>query len=55
MVGIVANHKRKKAKHQRAGCLLCKQHKDERLTKTTRYKGLKGPRKTSNPDKLGDY
>jgi hypothetical protein len=27
------NHKRKRPKHQRAGCLLCKPHKDERLTK----------------------
>lgn len=24
------NHKRKRAKHQRAGCLLCKPWKDER-------------------------
>ncbi len=24
------NHKRRRAKHQRAGCLLCKPHKDER-------------------------
>lgn len=26
----MAHHKRKKAKHQRAGCLMCKPHKDER-------------------------
>jgi len=26
----MANHKRKRAKHQRAGCLMCKPHKDER-------------------------
>lgn len=26
----MANHKRKRAKHQRAGCLQCKPHKDER-------------------------
>lgn len=26
----MAHHKRKRAKHQRAGCLLCKPHKDER-------------------------
>ena len=24
------NHKRKRPKHQRAGCLMCKPHKDER-------------------------
>ena len=24
------NHKRKRPKHQRAGCLFCKPHKDER-------------------------
>lgn len=27
----MANHKRKRPKHQRAGCLLCKPHKDERV------------------------
>jgi hypothetical protein len=26
----MANHKRKRPKHQRAGCLMCKPHKDER-------------------------
>ncbi len=25
------NHKRKRPKHQRAGCLMCKAHKDERV------------------------
>ena len=30
---IVAHHKRKRPKHQRAGCLMCKPHKDERATK----------------------
>lgn len=29
----VANHKRKRPKHQRAGCLMCKPHKDEREKK----------------------
>lgn len=28
------NHKRGRPKHQRAGCLLCKPHKDEREPKT---------------------
>jgi hypothetical protein len=28
--------KRKRPKHQRAGCLLCKPHKDERFAKTPR-------------------
>ena len=27
------NHKRNKPKHQRAGCLMCKPHKDERVGK----------------------
>jgi hypothetical protein len=27
------NHKRKRPKHQRAGCLLCKGYKDERAAK----------------------
>lgn len=27
------NHKRRRPKHQRAGCLLCKPHKDERTAK----------------------
>lgn len=27
----MAHHKRKRAKHQRVGCLMCKPHKDERL------------------------
>lgn len=26
----MANHKRGRPKHQRAGCLMCKPHKDER-------------------------
>ena len=29
----MANHKRKRPKHRRAGCLLCKPHKDERASK----------------------
>jgi hypothetical protein len=29
----MANHKRRRAKHQRAGCLMCKPHKDERRKK----------------------
>lgn len=27
------NHKRKRPKHQRSGCLMCKPHKDEREPK----------------------
>jgi hypothetical protein len=29
----VPHHKRKRPKHQRAGCLLCKPYKDERVKK----------------------
>jgi hypothetical protein len=32
------NHKRRRPKHQRAGCLLCKPHKDERKKKQPRSK-----------------
>jgi hypothetical protein len=33
-IAAMANHKRRRPKHQRAGCLLCKPHKDERAGKT---------------------
>ncbi len=29
----MAHHKRRRPKHQRAGCLMCKTHKDERARK----------------------
>lgn len=32
------NHKRRRPKHQRSGCLLCKYHKDERRKKEPRSK-----------------
>lgn len=32
------NHKRRRPKHQRSGCLMCKFHKDERRKKTARSK-----------------
>ena len=32
------NHKRKRPKHQRAGCLHCKAQKDERAAKVERVK-----------------
>lgn len=32
----MANHKRKRPKHQRNGCLMCKPHKDERDTKVAK-------------------
>lgn len=32
-MGEAMNHKRKRPKHRRAGCLLCKPHKDERRKK----------------------
>lgn len=34
----MAHHKRKRPKHQRAGCLLCKPQKDERVAKVDRLK-----------------
>jgi hypothetical protein len=33
------NHKRRRPKHQRAGCLLCKPWKDERAAKSYPLKG----------------
>jgi hypothetical protein len=30
----MAHHKRRKPKHQRAGCILCKPHKDERVKRS---------------------
>ena len=36
------HHKRRKPKHQRAGCLMCKPHKDERSPKNTLMLGHKG-------------
>jgi hypothetical protein len=56
------HHKRRRPKHQRAGCLYCKPHKDERERKQLRIKGLKGPRllgatdcpRKMSPDPLTD-
>lgn len=45
------NHKRKRPKHQRAGCLICKPHKDERLAK--QLKGGNKLRDTISKEKLG--
>jgi len=33
---MMAHHKRRRPKHQRNGCLMCKPHKDERRTKTAK-------------------
>jgi len=30
----MSHHKRKRPKHQRAGCLMCKPQKDERVAKS---------------------
>jgi hypothetical protein len=32
------HHKRRRPKHRRAGCLLCKPHKDERVSKLRRLR-----------------
>lgn len=37
----VPHHKRKRAKHQRAGCLMCKPHKDERRGELAAAEGNK--------------
>ena len=44
------HHKRRRPKHRRAGCLLCKPHKDEREPKFVRLKGRKAPRRLTAPD-----
>jgi len=38
------HHRRRRAKHRRAGCLLCKPHKRGGQSKRVRIKGLKAPR-----------
>jgi hypothetical protein len=48
------NHKRRRPKSQRAGCLLCKSHKHESCAKTTSVKGRKGKIKKSELDKERD-
>lgn len=36
------NHKRKRAKHQRAGCLMCKPHKRSGYRRWVHVRGRKG-------------
>lgn len=38
------HHKRKRAKHRRAGCLLCKPHKRSGWPKLVKVKGRRGLR-----------
>jgi hypothetical protein len=42
------HHKRKRAKHRRAGCLLCKPFKRGGQSKYIRIKGLIAPRRLSD-------
>lgn len=54
------NHKRKRPKHQRAGCLLCKAHKDERRRQRTRAPALQdaleaAERDDVSPHEVDDY
>lgn len=42
------HHRRRRAKHQRAGCLLCYPHKRGGQSKYIRIKGLKAPRRLSD-------
>ena len=37
----MAHHKRKKPKHQRAGCIFCKPHKDDRVKKVPKPSDLR--------------
>jgi hypothetical protein len=36
------NHKRKRPKNRRAGCLMCKPHKANGVTKKIHVRGIKG-------------
>ena len=36
------NHKRKRPKNRRAGCLMCTTHKLNGIAKTTHIRGIKG-------------
>jgi len=36
------NHKRKRPKNRRSGCLMCKPHKANGMTKTMHIRGIKG-------------
>ena len=40
--GEAMNHKRKRPKNRRAGCLMCKPHKANGVTKLTHIRGIKG-------------
>lgn len=42
------HHRRKRAKHQRAGCLLCNPHKRGGQSKLLRIKELKAPRRLAD-------
>ena len=42
------HHKRRRAKQRRAGCLLCKPYKRGGQARTTRYKGLRAPRRVTD-------
>jgi hypothetical protein len=44
------HHKRRRPTNQHTGCLLCKPHKDERLPKFIRLKGLNTPRRLDVQD-----
>ena len=44
------HHKRKRAKHRRAGCLLCKPYKRGGQSKYVRIKGLTAPRRLADID-----
>jgi hypothetical protein len=46
----MAHHKRRRPKHQRAGCLYCKPHKDER-----RKKRLRPTQERKIGDRPSDY
>ena len=49
----MAHHKRRRPKHQRSGCLLCKSFKDEREPKTTDGGNLR--RLLSAEDEIREY
>ncbi len=51
----MANHKRRRPKHQRGGCLYCKPHKDERAAKATPGYASSEALRQDILDRLGEY
>lgn len=49
------NHKRRRPKHQRCGCLVCKPHKDEREKKKPRQRRALAAVSRTPAEELREY